>query len=231
MTAPDETARADMSEARRHLVEQVESEVRRFGDGAGNDRLDPAVREALLRVPREAFVPERMRHLAYANRPLPIGHGQTISQPLVVALMTHHLGLRPGARVLDVGTGSGYQTAVLAELADEVVTVEIVEPLALAAREALEKLGYGNVTFRIGDGVVVARDLGPFDGVLVAAAADRVPEALVEQLAPDGRLVVPVGVRPDAQDLMLITKGQDGSLRRRSLFPVSFVPLTGGRHP
>ena len=141
MTANDAPIEDEMAEARCDLVRTVEDEVRRFGDGAGGHAIDPQVREALLRVPRERFVPERERARAYINRPLPIGHGQTISQPLVVALMTHHLALRPGARVLDVGTGSGYQTAILAELAREVVTVEIVEPLARAARAVLDDLG------------------------------------------------------------------------------------------
>lgn len=224
--APPETADDEAMAAARHaLVKTLEDEIRRFGDGAGGHALDPKVKEALLRVPRERFVPKANQAQAYLNRPLPIGHNQTISQPLVVALMTQHLKLGPQARVLDVGTGSGYQTAILAELAREVVTVEIIEPLAIKARTVLEGLGYTNITFTIGDGVDVAGDLGPFDAILVAAAAERLPEALVGQLAPEGRMVVPVGRRADSQDLLLISRDASGQIHTRSLFPVAFVPL------
>jgi protein-L-isoaspartate(D-aspartate) O-methyltransferase len=215
----------DMAEARRALVEEVEDEVRRYGDGAGGTALDPRVRDALGRVPREAFVPPEARHLAYRNRPLPIGHGQTISQPLVVALMTHHLALGDQARVLDVGTGSGYQTALLAELAEEVVTVEIVEPLARRARAVLDDQGYRNITYLIGDGATAGAALGPYDGILVAAAAPRLPEALVGQLKGGGRLVIPVGRYALGQDLRLVTKDAAGNIEDRSLFQVAFVPL------
>jgi protein-L-isoaspartate(D-aspartate) O-methyltransferase len=214
--------------AREALVAEIEADVRRFGAGDGSFSLDPAVRGALLRVPREHFVPAADLDLAYLNRPLPIGHGQTISQPLVVALMTQHLHLGPGARVLEVGTGSGYQAAILAELVDLVVTIEVVRPLADSARRKLEALGYTNIEYRVGDGGAGAPDRAPFDGIIVTAAARTVPEALLDQLKPGGRMVVPVGNTPGSQLLLLLTKRADGQVDRRTLFPVAFVPLTGG---
>jgi protein-L-isoaspartate(D-aspartate) O-methyltransferase len=215
--------------ARQALVAEIEADVRRFGAGDGTFALDPQIREVLLRVPREHFVAGADVDLAYANRPLPIGHGQTISQPLVVALMTQHLHLGPGARVLEVGTGSGYQTAILAELADEVVTIEVVAPLADSARRKLEALGYTNIAFRIGDGGAGAPDLAPFDAIIVTAAARTVPGALLDQLQPGGRMVIPVGESPGSQLLLLLTKRKDGHIDRQTLFPVAFVPLTGGQ--
>lgn len=231
-----------MRAARRALVEALDEEIARLGAGDETHLLDGRVREALLKVPREHFVPERQQAEAYANRPLPIGHGQTISQPFVVAVMTHHLRLAPDARVLEVGTGSGYQTALLAELASEVVTIEVVEPLAERARNLLERLGYQNVIFRIGDGAAGVPELAPFDGIVVTAAARAVPDALVEQLAPGGRMVIPAE-QPESsdffmrqlhalshhQDLLLVAKDVAGQVSRRILFPVAFVPLTGER--
>jgi protein-L-isoaspartate(D-aspartate) O-methyltransferase len=213
---------------RQELLAVVEGEVRRFGTGDGGQELDPQVRAALLAVRREHFVPERDVARAFLNRPLPIGHGQTISQPLIVALMTHHLHLEPHHRVLEVGTGSGYQAAVLAELASEVVTVEVVEDLARIARARLEELGYRNIVFRIGDGSQGAPDLAPFDGILVTAAAASIPGPLLDQLAPGGRMVIPLGTYPETQDLVLIEKSAEGAISERWLFPVAFVPLTGG---
>jgi protein-L-isoaspartate(D-aspartate) O-methyltransferase len=221
--APDPYAKQ-----RRELLAVVEDEVRRYGTGDGGRELDPQVRDALLAVRRERFVPEGDVARAFVNRPLPIGHGQTISQPLIVALMTHHLHLQPHHRVLEVGTGSGYQAAVLAELAALVVTVEVVEDLARIARERLEELGYRNIVFRIGDGSEGAPDLAPFEGILVTAAAASVPRPLLDQLAPGGRMVIPLGTYPETQDLVLIEKSADGAVSERWLFPVAFVPLTGG---
>jgi protein-L-isoaspartate(D-aspartate) O-methyltransferase len=215
--------------ARRALIETIEREVRWGGIGDGSDALDPRVLAALLRVPRERFVPPDLTARAYDNRPLPIGHGQTISQPLVVAVMTHLLHLRSDSRVLEVGTGSGYQTALLAELAAEVVTIEVIEALARDARAKLETLGYANIRFEIGDGGGGCPARAPFDAILVTAAAARtIPPALIEQLAPGGRLVIPLGRDPLSQELLLVEKDQDGGTRQRALFPVAFVPLTGG---
>ncbi len=202
--------------ARRRMVEE---------QLAARDIRDPRVLEAMLRVPRHRFVPEKLRNEAYADHPLPIGHGQTISQPYIVALMTQAAAPHAEARALDVGTGSGYQAAVLAELCREVYSIEILEPLAVEAEDRLRQLGYRNVTVRVGDGYQGWPEKAPFDLIIVAAAPDHVPPPLIEQLAPGGRLVIPVG---DArQELLLIVKGEDGAVRRESIAPVMFVPMTG----
>jgi protein-L-isoaspartate(D-aspartate) O-methyltransferase len=213
--------------ARQALLDVLEREVALFGTGDGERRLDLRVLEALAKVPREQFVPVDLSARAYDNRPLPIGHGQTISQPLIVAVMTHLLRLRPEARVLEIGTGSGYQTAILAELAREVVTIEVVEDLAAAAQSKLEALGYHNIEYRRGDGAAGCPERAPFDGIMVTAAARTIPPALIEQLAPGGRLVIPIGSDPLSQDLVLVQKDARGDVRQRRLFPVAFVPLTG----
>ncbi len=181
--------------------------------------------EAIERVPRELFVPEELRASAYCDRALPIGHGQTISQPFMVATICAALGLEGGERVLDVGTGSGYQAAVLAELAGEVVTVERVPELAEQARATLARAGYERVDVRVGDGTLGVPDRAPFDAVAVAAAGPGVPAALYEQLAPRGRIVLPVGSRRD-QWLEIVVRGSDGPEVERSV-PCRFVPLIG----
>lgn len=202
--------------ARRRMVEE---------QLAARDIRDPRVLEAMLRVPRHRFVPEALAAEAYDDHPLSIGHGQTISQPYIVALMTQLAAPRPEGRALDVGTGSGYQAAVLAELCREVYSIEILEPLAAEAAERLKRLGYRNVTVRTGDGYRGWPEKAPFDLIIVAAAPDHVPQPLIDQLAPGGRLVIPVG---DArQELLLIEKGRDGAVRRESVAPVMFVPMTG----
>ncbi len=183
---------------------------------------DERVLSAMARVPRHLFVPDGLAALAYADEPLPIGHGQTISQPYIVAYMTEALRLRGGEKVLEVGTGSGYQTAVLAEAAREIWTIELVEELSLRAKERLEALGYENIRFRIGDGTAGWPDAAPFDGILVTAAPASVPEALELQLAPGGRMIVPVGL--GSQELVLIRREED-SFRRKALIGVRFVPL------
>ncbi|GAB6187612.1 protein-L-isoaspartate(D-aspartate) O-methyltransferase [Thermopirellula anaerolimosa] len=195
------------------------------GQLASRDIRDPRVLEAMLRVPRHRFVPQTVLHEAYDDHPLPIGHGQTISQPYIVALMTQAAAPQPESRALDVGTGSGYQAAVLAELCREVYSIEIVEPLAAEAEKRLRELGYANVTVRVGDGYQGWPEKAPFDLIIVAAAPDHVPQPLIDQLAPGGRLVIPVG---DArQELLLIVKDRDGAVRRESIAPVMFVPMTG----
>jgi protein-L-isoaspartate(D-aspartate) O-methyltransferase len=194
----------------------------------GDRPLDPAVLVALGRTPRHRFVPPDQVAAAYANRPLPIGHGQTISQPYIVALMTDLLDVGPGARVLEVGTGSGYQAAVLAELGVTVFTLEIVEPLALEATARLAALGYDGVSVRHGDGYYGWPGQAPFDAVIVTAAASHIPPPLVDQLRPGGRMVIPVGSRFFTQHLMLVDKQLDGTPTVRQLLPVRFVPLTGG---
>lgn len=186
---------------------------------------DPAVLGALRRVPRHEFVPPGLRDRAYADHPLPIGDGQTISQPYIVALMTELLQLQPGHRVLEIGTGSAYQAAVLAELGADVYTIEIVEPLAAAARARLERLGYSGVRVRSGDGYRGWPEAAPFDRIIVTAAPPQVPQPLIDQLKPGGRLIVPEGVHE--QDLVLYVKSPDGTLRRERVLPVRFVPMTG----
>jgi len=171
-------------------------------------------------------VPAAQRVSAYANRPLPIGLGQTISQPYIVALMTELMEVKPGDRVLEVGTGSGYQAAVLAGLAGMVYTVEIVEPLAREATGRLKRLGYLNVETRIGDGYQGWPEQAPFDSIMVTAAPREVPQPLIEQLRPGGRLVVPVGGQGGHQSLLLLEKQADGSVTRRNVLAVRFVPLT-----
>ncbi len=222
---PDARAGDARLAERRAMVETIVREIGWSGVGDASRELDPRVRDAMLRVPREHFVPPHLWTEAYDNRPLPIGHDQTISQPLIVAVMTHLLRLEPEARVLEVGTGSGYQCAVLAELAALVVTIEVVADLAAAARASLEALGYRNVEFHIGDGSAGWPARAPYDGILVTAAGRSVPPALVEQLRPGGRLVIPIGDSPFSQDLVLVEKDRDGRTHRRALLPVAFVPL------
>ncbi len=189
---------------------------------------DPAVLRAVAEVPRALFVPPRLRYEADADHPLPIGHGQTISQPFVVAYMTEQLRLGGRERALEVGTGSGYQTAILAKLAAEVFSIEIIPELAERARELLlDTLGLRHVHLRTGDGARGWPEAAPFDRIVVTAAAPEVPLALVAQLAPGGRMVIPVGDAPDVQVLRVVEKGNDGASVSTDLIPVRFVPLTG----
>ncbi|MDQ7821036.1 MAG: protein-L-isoaspartate(D-aspartate) O-methyltransferase [Armatimonadota bacterium] len=185
---------------------------------------DPRVLAALRRVPRHLFVDRSLWDLAYADRPLPIGYGQTISQPYIVALMTERAQVRRGDRVLEVGTGSGYQAAILAELTDQVYTIEIIDALAQQARQRLQRLGYTAVRTRVGDGYFGWPEAAPFDAILVTAAPDHVPPPLVQQLKDGGRLVIPVGPPGLVQTLWLITKRAD-RLEQENLGPVLFVPL------
>lgn len=204
------------AEARRRMVEE---QIRSRGVTA------PRVLAAMETVPRHLFVPDAERGNAYADRPLPIGARQTISQPYIVALMTSLLDVQPGDRILEVGTGSGYQAAVLSRLARKVYSVEILEPLANRARRTLSVVGYNNVHVRVGDGYKGWPEEAPFDGIIVTAAAPRVPEPLLRQLKPGGRLVIPVG--EGYQDLEVLTKRADGGFDRTKVLPVRFVPMTG----
>ena len=188
------------------------------------DITDPRVVRAMRRVPRERFVPPDQRQLAYEDRPLPIGHRQTISQPYIVAYMTQALRLTPDAKVLEVGTGSGYQAAVLAELAAAVYSIEIITQLAERARDTLAELGYANVQVRQGDGYAGWPEQAPFDAIMVTAAPDHVPQPLVDQLAVGGRLIIPVG--QNRQTLTILTRTEDG-VEQDTTLPVLFVPMTG----
>ena len=212
--------------ARAQLLADIERDLRDTAAATGHTRLAPAVRRAIGSVPRHRFVPPQVADRAYANRPLPIGHGQTISQPFVVALMTQLIEPKPTDRVLEVGTGSGYQAAVLAELVHHVYTIEIVRPLGERAAAVLRELGYANVEVRIGDGYLGWPEAAPFDVIVVTAAPDQMPRPLVEQLAPGGRLIAPVGPQGGPQDLLLMRKDRDGQTVTRKLLPVQFVPLT-----
>jgi len=196
---------------------------------AAGQALDAAVLDAMRRVPRHLFIPQRQQPHAYENRPLSIGHGQTISQPYIVALMTDLLRPRRTDRVLEIGTGSGYQAAVLAELVHSVYTIEIVAPLAEEARERLARLGYANVSVRTGDGYKGWPEQAPFDSIMVTAGADEVPPPLVQQLKPGGRLVIPVGPAHSVQYLTVVEKQADGTVRSRQVAPVRFVPFTRER--
>jgi protein-L-isoaspartate(D-aspartate) O-methyltransferase len=221
----------DLAAARERLVQEVEADVRQTSTYLGTDRLDPEVIRALRTVPRERFVPEAVRGLAYANRPLPIGLGQTISQPYIVAIMSHLIGVKPGDRVYELGTGSGYQAAVLAEIGAEVYTVEIVPELAERAAAVLAELGYAKVRVRAGDGYLGWPEAAPFDAIIVTAAGPEVPRPLVDQLKTGARLVMPLGGAVETQQLVVVTKQADGSLHRRDVLPVRFVPITGEAAP
>lgn len=208
------------------LVDEVRS-YGRLDPPPGKDGLDERVLAALAEVERHRFVPERLQSEAYANHPLPIGHGQTISQPYIVALMTDLMAPGPEDVVLEVGTGSGYQAAVLAKLVRQVYSIEIIEPLASTAGARLEQLGYTNVTTRLGDGYFGWEEHAPFDAIIVTAAASHVPPPLIEQLKPGGRMVIPVGGRFTVQYLLLLEKTMAGEIRTRQITAVRFVPLTG----
>jgi protein-L-isoaspartate(D-aspartate) O-methyltransferase len=207
-------------------VSQMAEEVALPADGA--PALSKEVLAALGRVPRHYFVPREERRHAYRNYPLPIGHNQTISQPYIVAFMTGLLRIKAGDRVLEVGTGCGYQTAVLAEMGAEVYSVEIIEPLARQAGETLRELGYGRVHTRAGDGYQGWREHAPFDAVIVTAGATHVPQPLLDQLKSGGRMVIPIGEVYATQELVLIEKDMHGKPHQRQVLPVRFVPLTGG---
>jgi protein-L-isoaspartate(D-aspartate) O-methyltransferase len=220
----DATAQ-DFAAQRAGMVAEVEATYAETRGLTGFAQMSPPVRAALGKVERHRLVPPGQRGLAYRNHPLPIGAGQTISQPYIVALSTDLVAPQPQHVVLEVGTGSGYQAAVLAEIVRTVYTIELLEPLARAAQKNLGELQYRNIEFRVGDGYQGWPEKAPFDAIVVTAAAPRVPEALVAQLKPGGRMAIPVGPEGGAQDLMLITKEADGSLRQRRILPVRFVPL------
>jgi len=217
----------ELTAARERLIREVEAEVKLTSSYHGSERLDPHVVAALRAVPRERFVPSILRSQAYENHPLPIGLGQTISQPYIVAIMSHLIGIKRGDRVYELGTGSGYQAAVLAEMGAEVYTVEIVPDLAERAAALLAELGYARVRVRAGDGYLGWPEAAPFDAIIVTAAGPEVPPSLVEQLALGGRLVMPLGDVAETQQLVVITKRADGTLHRRDVLPVRFVPITG----
>jgi len=210
-------------------VEEVDAMYAETRSETGLAAMSPAVRGAMAKVDRHRLVPEGQRDLAYHNRPLPIGSGQTISQPYIVALSADLLQINSNSTVLDVGTGSGYQAAVLAEIASRVYSIEMIESLGRPAEKRLEELGYGNIEVRIGDGYKGWPEKAPFDGIVVTAAAPNVPAALVEQLKPGGRMVIPVGGSGEIQYLKVIEKQADGGYSEKRVLPVRFVPLVPGK--
>ena len=210
------------------MIADIESEVKYTRSMIGKDELDPRVMEAMARVPREEFVPPELEYAAFDNGPLPIGHGQTISQPYIVALMTDMLQIEPDHRVLEVGTGSGYQTAILSLLCERVYTREVVKELSEAAASLLERRGYYNIETRAGSGYDGWVEYAPYDGIIVTAAATHIPPALIDQLKPGGRLVIPVGQPYSHQELMLVEKDQQGGSHVKSVLGVAFVPLVSG---
>ncbi len=214
---------------RRALWSAVDFQISRLRDEVGFSRLSPNIREALQKVPRHRFVPDDQVVHAYENRPLPIGFGQTISQPLMVAVMTELLGVCAGDRVFELGTGSGYQAAVLDQVGAQVYSVEIVPELGARARNTLHELGHTAIQTRVGDGYFGWPEAAPFDAIIVTAASDHVPPPLLKQLKPGGRMLIPVGSRYLTQKLVMITRDSDGTVTSQELMPVTFVPLTGER--
>jgi protein-L-isoaspartate(D-aspartate) O-methyltransferase len=222
-------ATADFAAERQRMVDDISALVRDTRAEIGKTAFDERVMSVMAQVPRHEFVPPDQVASAYRNRPLPIGHGQTISQPYIVALMTDLARAEPGDTVLEVGTGSGYQAAVMAHLVKSVYTIEIVEPLGLQATQRLQTLGYANVQVRVGDGYHGWEEHAPYDAILVTAAASHIPPPLVRQLKPGGRMVIPVGAAFMVQQLMVVEKKPDGTVSTRQILPVAFVPLTGRR--
>lgn len=213
---------------RHKMVEEIFADVAATSPYTDRGALSPSVMAAMGKVERHRFVPAWLTVFAYLNRPLPIGYGQTISQPLIVALMTDLMKVKEGDKVLEIGTGSGYQAAILAEIVKSVYSIEIIEPLGKEAAERLKSLGYSNVEVRVGDGYYGWPEEMPFDAIIVTAASSHVPPPLLKQLKPGGRMVIPLGTHFMTQYLMLVEKQTDGSVTSRQIVPVSFVPFTGG---
>ena len=219
----------DYGAQRVRLVAEVQAMYAATRGETGLAAMSPLVHAALANVERHRFVPAGQQSLAYRNHPLPIGSGQTISQPYIVALSTDLVEPRPGQRVLEIGTGSGYQAAILAEIVATVYSIELIASLGREAAQRLKALGYANVEVRIGDGYAGWPEQAPFDAIVVTEAAPQVPEALVAQLRPGGRMVIPVGASQEAQQLLLIVKRPDGTVERKSVLPVRLVPLVPGK--
>lgn len=212
---------------RESMVAEIESDVRATSERIGKKSLGTHVMEAMRRVPRHEFVPEGEKSYAYENRPLPIGYGQTISQPYIVAVMTDLIDVDKESSVLEVGTGSGYQAAILSKCVRQVYTIEIIPELGQQARERLSRLNYRNVEVRIADGYYGWKEHAPFDAIIVTAASSTIPPPLIEQLKPGGKMIIPVGGPFMIQQLMLVKKSEDGTIRSRQVLPVLFVPLAG----
>jgi protein-L-isoaspartate(D-aspartate) O-methyltransferase len=214
-----------MKQTQQDMLDDIVEEVHYTRNLIGKDALDPRVMQAMRTVPRDAFVPPNMKAAAFENGPLPIGYGQTISQPYIVALMTDMVAPEPEHVILEIGTGSGYQTAILSQLCSKVYSVEVVAELSKAATALFEELGYDNIETRIGNGYHGWLEHAPYDGVVVTAAATHIPAALIEQLKPGGRMAIPVGLPYSHQELMLVKKDEEGETQTESVLGVAFVPL------
>lgn len=215
------------TKARYSLVKEIIADVQATSLYLDKEALDPRVMDAMAKVPRHEFVPFLQKPYAYQNRPLPIGHGQTISQPYIVAIMTDLIKPKPDHRVLEIGTGSGYQAAILSEVVKEVYSIEIISALGEQAAKRFKTLNYQNIHSRIGDGYYGWEDAAPFDGIVVTAAASHVPPPLIKQLKPGGLMIIPVGSPFLVQHLVIVEKHPDGKVTSRQILPVRFVPLTG----
>lgn len=224
MTFSNSPIAAELEAERRALLKEIAVEAEMTAESTGLHEFDPRIMDVMSRIPRQDFVPSHERPYAWLNQPLPIGHRQTISQPFIVALMTNLLQPRPDHMVFEVGTGSGYQAAVLSELVKAVYSVELDPDLAKDAADRLQRLGYDNVSVRAGDGAAGWPDYAPFDGIIVTAAAEKIPPALVEQLKRGGRMVIPVNAAV-GQELLVLHKTKEGEVETKSVLPVSFVPL------
>ena len=214
-----------MKENVKYLIEDIEREVRYTAAYIGKSKLDKRVMQAMASVPREKFVPKHLQFNAYDNGPLPIGHGQTISQPYIVALMSDLLALKPEHSVLEIGTGSGYQTAILSQLCAKVFSVERIAELSKQAEECFGQLEYKNIETRVGNGYQGWQEHAPYDGIIVTAAATHIPQPLIDQLKPGGNLVIPVGVSRFSQSLALVKKDLDGGIETKNILDVVFVPM------
>jgi protein-L-isoaspartate(D-aspartate) O-methyltransferase len=228
LTGAGAEAQDPYAREREALLNEIAAMARDTRFETGRAKFSERVMAAMAKVPRHQFMSAAYRPQAYANRPLPIGEGQTISQPYIVALMTELLDAKPGDTVLEIGTGSGYQAAVLSELVQHVYTIEIVEPLGKKSETLLRQLGYRNISFKIGDGYNGWPERAPFDAIIVTAAAPHVPPALAAQLKPGARMVIPIGGQFDVQFLQVVVKQADGSIATQMNLPVRFVPLTRG---
>lgn len=222
-------ANQDFSQQRKDLIAKIEEHVQATRSYIDKEIVDPRVMETMAKIPRHEFVPPDQVKSAYKNRPLPIGHGQTISQPFIVALMTDFLAVSSDSTVLEIGTGSGYQAAVLADLAKQVYSIEIIEPLAEKAERKFKQLGIKNIQTKTSDGYHGWKEHSPYDAIMVTAAADHVPPPLLQQLRIGGRMLIPVGSRFQTQQLLFITREAEEEFTTRQILPVMFVPLTGER--
>ena len=221
------TAENNYARQRESMIHEIETHVRATKQYLKKEELDSRVMDAMNSVPRHLLIPNDMRAYAYLNRPLPIGYGQTISQPYIVAIMTDLINPQPEHKILEIGTGSGYQAAILSQLVQQVYTIEIIEELGERAKGDLHKLGYKNIQVRIGDGYYGWEKHAPFDGIVVTAATSHIPPPLIQQLKPGGRMIIPVGSRFLTQQLLMITKSDKENITTQQILPVRFVPLTG----